>query len=212
MGGSQWRPAYSIGQQVTELFATAAAGGLFGGERPPVFIGHSFGSRALTQAAADRGDEIAGAILVDGVITPNRRPPVSSMLVDPRYGSLEEALARFNLKPAQACDNPFILDDIARASLEQAADGWRWRFDPEFYTKFALSDVWPALARARCPLACVYGDRSAVLTAEDIATMKAQAPAGTPFVRIPDAGHHIMADQPLALTAALRGLVESWLS
>jgi pimeloyl-ACP methyl ester carboxylesterase len=36
-----------------------------------------------------------------------------------------------------------------------------------------------------------------------------QTPFGTPFVDIPEAGHHVMVDQPLALVAALRALIET---
>ena len=212
MGGSQWRPAYSIGRQVTELFAAAEAGGALDGGIPPVFIAHSFGTRALAQAAADRGDELSGAILVDGVLMSKGRPPLNSMLLDPRYATLTEALARFNLKPAQQCENPYILDDIARASLEDTGAGWRWRFDPEYYRKFTISDVRPALANARCRLAIVHGEMSTVLTPEELDAQRSQAPAGTAFVGIPNAGHHIMVDQPIALTVALRSLVETWLS
>jgi pimeloyl-ACP methyl ester carboxylesterase len=212
MGGSDWRPEYSIDQEVIELFAAAEAGGLLATGTPPVFIAHSFGTRALAQAAIDRGNELSGAILVDGIVASTRRPPLDSMLADPHYGSLAEGLARFNLKPAQQCENLFILDDIARASLEETAKGWRWRFDPEFHRKFVFTDVWPSIAKARCPLALVHGDKSSVLTPDELDAQKAQAPAGTPFVEIPNAGHHIMADQPIALTVALRTLVETWLS
>jgi pimeloyl-ACP methyl ester carboxylesterase len=210
MGGSDWRQAYSLDLQVAELFAAARGAGLFAGDRPPVFVAHSFGTRALTQAAADRGDALSGAILVDGILAFGRMPPIDSMAKDPRYASLTEALARFSLKPDQHCDNPFILDDIARAALEQTGTGWRWRFDPEFYRKLSLNDVWPALARPRCPLALVHGEHSAVFTSNELDAEKAQAPAGTRFVCIPGAGHHIMADQPIALTAVLRRLIATW--
>jgi pimeloyl-ACP methyl ester carboxylesterase len=210
MGRSDWRDAYSTDLQIAELFAAADAAGLFAASKPPVFIAHSFGTRALTQAAAERGDELAGAILVDGVLAFGRLPPIETMAKDARYPSLENALARFTLKPNQSCDNPFILDDIARASLEQVHNGWRWRFDPQFYRKLKMIDVWPALARPKCPLALVHGQDSAVLLPDELAAEQAQAPAGTPFVCIPNAAHHIMADQPIALTAVLRSLIEIW--
>jgi pimeloyl-ACP methyl ester carboxylesterase len=37
--------------------------------------------------------------------------------------------------------------------------------------------------------------------------MAARMPAGTPLIPIPEAYHHVMADQPLALVAALRALL-----
>jgi hypothetical protein len=35
-------------------------------------------------------------------------------------------------------------------------------------------------------------------------------PPDTPVIPIPDAAHHVMVDQPLALVAALRRLLASW--
>ena len=35
-------------------------------------------------------------------------------------------------------------------------------------------------------------------------------PPGSPIFALPEAEHHVMLDQPLALTAALRGLLEGW--
>jgi hypothetical protein len=35
-------------------------------------------------------------------------------------------------------------------------------------------------------------------------------PPESPWIVIPDAGHHVMVDQPLALLAALRSVMECW--
>jgi pimeloyl-ACP methyl ester carboxylesterase len=211
MGGSGWREAYTVDQQVVELFAAAEAAGLWASTAPPVFIAHSFGTRALTRAAAGCGDRLSGAIMVDGSIA--MPPPHNHFMsgIARKYASLAEALARFDLKPPQDCENPYILDEIARAGLEQTGDGWRWRFDPHYQTKYSRRDVWADLAAARCRLAFVYGDRSTVVPPDLVAAQRSQAGAGTAFVGIPFAGHHVMFDQPIALTAALRALVEAWL-
>ena len=37
--------------------------------------------------------------------------------------------------------------------------------------------------------------------------MRETLPAGSPFVGVPEAGHHLMVDQPLAVVAALRALL-----
>ena len=37
--------------------------------------------------------------------------------------------------------------------------------------------------------------------------MRETLPSGTPFVAVPEAGHHLMVDQPLAVVAALRALL-----
>lgn len=211
MGGSDWRETYELDTLVAELFVAADCADLFGGKQPPVFVAHSFGTRAMTRAAATRGGEISGAILVDGVLSSGRAPPADFGANNRRYASLEDALARFTLKPDQPCDNAFILDDIARAGAERVADGWRWRFDPDYYRKFVRTDVWDDLSQPKCPLAMIYGKQSAVLTEEELAAERAQAPTGTPFIGIAEAAHHVMADQPFALTAAIQALVETWL-
>jgi pimeloyl-ACP methyl ester carboxylesterase len=210
MGGSDWRDAYSIDQQVEELFCAGAAAGLFAGARAPIAIGHSFGARAVVWAAAIRGEALAGAVLVDSAVMPNRWPTAGAGNHDPCYETLEAALARFNLRPPQPCANLFLLDAIARASLERKSKGWGWRFDPGYYDKHVYADVWPALARPRCPLALVYGAHSRALGAEQLDALRRQAPAGSPFIPIADAGHHIMVDQPIALAAVLGALAQTW--
>jgi pimeloyl-ACP methyl ester carboxylesterase len=209
MGGSQWREAYSTAQQAEELFAAAEAASLFAGARPPVFIGHSFGARAVAHAIQSRERALTGAILVDSTIMHDRLPAFGEGSA-PRYASLAEALSRFNLRPAQQCANLFLIDAIARAGVEETDGGWRWRFDPDYYRKYAISTVWPPSAELACRLAFVYGEDSAPVTAAELAAQQRQAPPGTPFIGIPDAGHHVMLDQPIALTVALRALLESW--
>ena len=39
------------------------------------------------------------------------------------------------------------------------------------------------------------------------ADMARRLPAGSPLIPIPQAFHHVMADQPLALVSALRGFL-----
>jgi pimeloyl-ACP methyl ester carboxylesterase len=42
------------------------------------------------------------------------------------------------------------------------------------------------------------------------AEMSRLVPGGMPVIDLPDAGHHPMLDQPLALVAALRTLLAVW--
>jgi pimeloyl-ACP methyl ester carboxylesterase len=211
MGGSGWRPSYTLDLQVEELFAAAQAGGLFEAERPPVFVAHSFGSRGVAHAMAKRGRELTGVILVDSTILPSQVPPLNLSTPDPRYPTIAEALSRFNLKPPQACENLFILDDVARGSLVEGPDGWRWRFDPEYLKKTVLQDVWDGIAAPPCKLAFIYGEDSATVQGDVIETQRKQAPPCTPFIGIPNAGHHLMFDQPVAVATTLSALKQSWL-
>jgi pimeloyl-ACP methyl ester carboxylesterase len=58
-------------------------------------------------------------------------------------------------------------------------------------------------AAAKCPLASFWGGRSTLTV--PLRERAAQVmPPGTPSIVIPDADHHVLVDQPLALIAALR--------
>ena len=48
------------------------------------------------------------------------------------------------------------------------------------------------------------------MTPDVVDYTRAHAPPGSPFLAIPEAGHHVMLDQPLALVSALRALLASW--
>ncbi len=184
----------------------------------PVVVGHSFGGRAAMGLARDFGDELLGAVMVDPPFfaSQNQRPrspprPARTRRVQP---SLSEIVARFRLQPAQRCDNPFILDFIARRSAHEVLDahgkpGWSLCFDPHFWEKFTWVDGAPILAAARCPMALIRGAKSQLLQAVDADYLMSFIP-GSPDVVIPEAEHHVMIDQPLAFVAALRALLAAW--
>ena len=117
---------------------------------------------------------------------------------------------RFRLAPPQGCDNLYLLDEIARQALVEENGVWRWRFDPLYFDNLLRGDAWGILATLTTRLAIIYGERSILFDGERLTAFIEQAPAGTPFIGIPEAGHHVMLDQPLALTAAIRTLLACW--
>jgi pimeloyl-ACP methyl ester carboxylesterase len=219
MGGSSWRDAYSMDLYAEEAFATAEAAGLFEAEEKPVFAAHSFGGRiALRCAAGLRGAELRAAVVIDTLI----RPPgvsVGGRPFDSRntrvYPTPEAALARFRLVPPQPCANRALFDYIACGSIRRVedgdgAEGWTWRFDPQIWDKLTDAPTAEDLARPACPIAAIQGARSALMIPEVTDYFRATAPPGAPVAIVPEAHHHIMLDQPLALVAALRGLLAGW--
>ena len=66
------------------------------------------------------------------------------------------------------------------------------------------------LAPVPCRVALLFGDRSKLMNDRRLDLIRLHTPADAPWIVIPDAGHHIMVDQPLALIAALRTLLEAW--
>lgn len=208
MGRSGWRDRYTLPQYVREAFAASEAAGLFEAETKPIIIGHSFGAYMAAIAAADHGERLRGAVIVDSTIRPERSqwPEIGAPQT---YASFAEARRRFRFAPAQACE-PYIGDWLARHALMEADGVWSWRFDPEIYGKLQFDNIWEMLARPRCPIAFVRGGASAVVTDELAAKQSAQAPKGTPYISVAGAGHHLMADKPLELVAALKALIADW--
>src|SRR5271165_5909688 len=218
MGRSDWREKYAFEQFVRESRAAGmAAGACKAG--PPVVVGHSFGGRVAMGLARDFGEEFAGAVMVDPPFfaPQNFRPPAPpqpSKLARPKP-SLAAVVARFRLMPPQPCENPFILDAIARRSAREVVDeqgrpGWALCFDPHFWEKFGRIDPAPIVAAARCPMALVRGAKSKLFKADDADYLMSFLKPGSPHVVIPEAEHHVMIDQPLAFVSALRALLASW--
>ncbi len=221
-GGSHWRARYSVAQYAREMVAVANAAGLYEAGAP-IFAAHSFGSRPLLNVAADAAlasDGLAPkvAIVIDSAVSAPESPDIGpSSRAKAIYPDLPGALARFRLMPPQACDNPFVLDYIARRSLMQVetgqVEGWTWRFDPLLFERLdgaRRADTDAALRAARCPLAFLYGDRSAVVRTDNLAYSRSIAPEGTLFASVPDAAHHLFLDQPLGFVARLRELLAVW--
>jgi pimeloyl-ACP methyl ester carboxylesterase len=208
MGGSAHREAYSIATFIEEARAVAAAAGL--GPRFTA-VGHSFGGFPLMAWAGQAGNPLARAVILDTPFSHDRRRPRGSGDA-PRphrvYPTLAAALARFRWAPVQPTAHLYIADFIARRSLVQVEDGgWTWRFDPFLWTSFEARDGSDPLRAPQAPVALLWGERSSLMPPELVADMAGRLPPGTPLVPIPDAGHHVMADQPLALVAALRALL-----
>ncbi len=224
MGGSQWRDRYSVHLFADEAFACAEHTGLFDGSRPPVFIGHSFGSFPVITCAHRAGERLRAAIVIDAPLytreqrtgrDADRGPPKASRATR-EYPSLNAALRQFRFVPAQPVAHPYIADHIARTSLRRISlqdpdtHAWTWRFDPMLWARYEGARTTDELRALRCPIANLYGARSSLVRPEVVASQRTMLPPGSPFVEIPDAAHHVMVDQPVALVAAMRGLLAGW--
>lgn len=208
MGASTHRNRYSVAQYVGEALAVADAAGFAG--RFAV-AGHSFGGFPALRLAARHGARIGQAIIIDTPLGGGKGPPRSD---NPRphkiYATLTQALARFRWAPLQPTPNPFIADFFARAGLMAVDGGWTWRFDPCLWHRFDHArdfDTAAMLAAIRVPLSYVWGEQSVLAEAGMVSRIRALMPPGTRLVGIPDAHHHLMADQPLALVAVMRALL-----
>ncbi len=218
MGESSWRDSYNFDRFSEEQIVVCEHAGLFEGGRKPVIVAHSFGGFITMNTASKHSDKFAGVMIVDSGIRPPEDewsgPPVRSTR-NRVYASLEAALARFRLAPAQPCENHYIVDYIARHSLKEVQNeagqtGWTWKFDPDLWGKLAYARRDPAemLARMACPVAFFRGAKTSLVTDEIWAFMRAAFP-DAPMSSIPEAQHHLILDQPLAVVAALDALMAS---
>ncbi len=206
MGGSGWRQIYREVDFAQDALAAAEAADLFA-EGPPVFAAHSFGCGPLLAGLSDYGDRLAGGIIIDTLIEPDAAIPDIGQQASHRvYPSMQDALSRFRLAPAQTCRNDYYVDWVARNALRAEDGGVVWSFDPQLWERLERIDKWKAVALSRCPLAMIYGERSVAVRENDIAGLRAHAPALGEVEKITDAAHHLMLDQPLATRNAIARL------
>jgi pimeloyl-ACP methyl ester carboxylesterase len=212
-GGSSWRDAYHVDQLGAEMFAVAAAAGLKQSSAGYFITAHSFGGGPTILATAAADAALSGIIVVDTALMRNEgKMPDDYSRKLRSYGSLTEGLARFRLAPPEPCENLYLLDFVGRNALVEENGAWRWCFDPNFLDRLVRRDSWAALAAPARRMAIMYGEISSLVTGQLLADVRRQAPPGTPFISIPQAGHHVMLDQPLALTAAINAVLACWLS
>ncbi len=210
-GDSGRRDAYSHWAWADEVIAVTEEARFPG---PPVVVGHSLGGMVTIMTAARFGDRLAGAVIVD---SPVRRPdPESEEGRSGRafrrpgiYPDEDSALRHFRLIPEQPCDQPHILDHVARRSLRQTEAGWTWKFDPMVFTH-TLIPLRDQLRSVRCRVALLRGELSVVVPPDTAEYMYELMGRNAPVISIPEAHHHLILDQPLAFVAALRTLLADW--
>ena len=119
----------------------------------------------------------------------------------------ETVLARFSTLPEDEAGLEYVRRHVAEQSVREVEGGWSWKFDPQI---FLSSQMEPEdLAEAGCEVALVRGERGMATT--DITESVAEILGGhVPVTLVPDAGHHIMFDQPIALIALLQTLIGQW--
>ncbi len=190
-------------------------------EGRPFLVGHSMGGFVAMVAASRYGDRLSGAILVDSPLRSQRdeAPAVNApsaasagwsfQRMTP-YADFETARSRFRLLPPQPTPHPFLVDYVAEKSVREDSDGFTWKFDPRVFERASSSSLREYFVSTRCRLAIVRGADSVVLPRETAESMAALLPGRVPLIEIPDAHHHVMFDQPLALLVAIRSLLAAW--
>ncbi|HUT76793.1 MAG TPA: alpha/beta hydrolase [Polyangia bacterium] len=210
-GESGRRDAYPRETWAREVLAVADDAHFDG---PPIVVGHSMGGFVTIAAAAEYGERLAGAVVLD---SPVRAPDPEAIEADrgksfrnPKvYPDVDAALAKFRTVPDQPTSLPFILDHIARLSLTPVADGVTWKFDPAIFRRETPRASSEMLPRVKCRIALFRAENG--LVTQDIGEyMYELLGRRAPVIEIPEAYHHIMLDQPLSLVTGLRTLFADW--
>ncbi len=210
-GDSDRRELYPRELWCDEVMAVAEDAGF---EGKPILVGHSMGGFVCIATAVDHGEELAGAIILE---SPVRQPDPEEeegargkAFRNPKvYPDVESAVARYRLVPEQHCDNQFILEYLARTSLRKVEGGYTWKFDPRVFRRISPRASHEILPKVRCRLALLRA-QFGMVTPDIGDYMYELLDRNAPVVEIPQAYHHLMLDQPLAVVTALRALLADW--
>jgi pimeloyl-ACP methyl ester carboxylesterase len=152
-------------------------------------------------------------VAIDSPLTdaPPEEQPIAERPPNKVYSTREEAIARFRTVPQQHSNLPFVERHVAIESLRRidpgSADGeggWTWKFDPGIFGQRGwVRDLLPRLEAPLTMVRCGHGMLDEAM-AERICGLHRD---GARVVDLPDAGHHAMFDQPLALIDTLRALL-----
>lgn len=210
-GDSDRRDAYPREVWAREVMTVARDAGFDG---PPIVVGHSMGGFVTITAAAEFGDELAGAVILD---SPVRRPDPEMeegthgrAFRNPKvYPDVETALQHFRTVPDQPSSLPYVIDHVARHSLVRTDAGFTWKFDPAIFRRVTPRAAREVLARATGRVA-LFRAENGLVTPDIGEYMYELLGRNAPVIEIPEAYHHIMLDQPLLLVTGLRTLLADW--
>jgi pimeloyl-ACP methyl ester carboxylesterase len=213
-GDSGRRTRYSLETWTDEVLAVADDSGMAG---KPIVVGHSMGGFVTIATAALHSDALSGVVVCDSPVS-EPDPEIDAARIGAAFGkprvyeSRESALDRFRTVPPQEHYLDYVMADVGPHSLTAVEGGWSWKFDHTVFSAFdgnPRAVARPYLKDVRCRLALLRSGRG--LVTEDIgAYMYELLGRVNPVIEIPEAGHHLMLDQPLLLITALNTLLADW--
>ncbi|MBW2269643.1 MAG: alpha/beta hydrolase [Deltaproteobacteria bacterium] len=210
-GDSGRRDAYPRETWAREVLAVAEDAGIAG---PPIVIGHSMGGFVTIMAAAEYGERIAGAVILDSPVRlPSEEERVGqagqAFRAPKVYPDIESALARYRTVPDQPSSLPYVMHHVARHSLRAVDGGYTWSFDRAIFQHVIPRASAEELPRVKSRVA-LFRAEYGLVTPDIGAQMYELLGRVAPVIEIPEAHHHIMLDQPLLLVTGLRTLLADW--
>ncbi len=218
-GDSDWRPRYSGQQFAEEVWAVCEAAKL--GPRPFV-VGHSFGGFVALETGHHYGGQLGGVLFMDFTTAPPEVYLEWGMRAEREgvqpgrklrvYEDQATALGRFRLIPEQPGVHPAVLRHMAEYGLKQVDGGWTWKFDPALFDHLEMGmDQRDKFAAMPCRSALMLGENSedeGALYADHMAEITG---GRIPRVTLPGTYHHLMFDDPMAVSMTISMLLQEWL-
>jgi pimeloyl-ACP methyl ester carboxylesterase len=198
-GSSDYCPRYTFTDWADDVMAVCAAFS----DQKPLLIGHSAGGRVAWKAAERHGRDLCGIVTVDSSL-----PPPAAQVRRGRtwpdqhrvYREHDEIVRHFRLTPDQPGTLPFVLRHIAQRSVREVAQGWTWSHDVNIHRQRQPEAM--VAAPLDCPVFVLRAEHG--ITEEAAAALIRRLVPSMIVCTVPEAGHHVMLDQPLALTGLLR--------
>lgn len=177
-----------------------------------VLVGHSMGGTVSLEYAATYPGRVGKLVVVDSTLRMTADRVAALRDVGSRQGrqytTREQFLEGFRLRPAGTTAAPAILRHLAQHSGREFPDGtWRHKFDRDVYATRETADGLPHWSRIRIPALLVKAERSARISPEVFAEVKARCPQAE-LVEVAGADHHVTLDNPGGFVRAVRAFLE----
>ncbi len=224
MGDSGHRDAYKLHERTNELTAFTEAMNF---ATKPFIVAHSYGGGIAIHAQEVFPDTFRGIITCDTMMmlpedlsrfTGRDREMSSNASGKQRiYPDWQTAYSRFRLSPEQPCNHAFLFEYLAKHSVKKIDEGWTWKFDPKILIRDAEEQNWWAdnadcFARLPAPKGIIHGQKSLLFGGQITNYLREKSTTPFPVIAIPDAHHHVMLDQPIALATAIDAILSAWIA
>jgi len=201
-----WRNAEAVAPVIEQAAPRAAA-----------VVGMSLGGVTTIRLAATRPDLVRRAVIVDvspqaqeAARTMSRadRGAVALVAGPPVYDSFE-AMAEAAVAVSPRRPRSAVERGVRHNSVRLPDGRWTWRYDLFGERPAALADftaLWEDVSAISAPAMLVRGGDSKFVTDDDVAQWRSRMP-GLRAEVVPDSGHAVQSDQPLALARLIEQFV-----
>ena len=200
------------------------------GHEGGVGIGHSLGGVVTLLAAVRRPDLFRAIILLDPVLLPRwvywmkwllpqrwweGRVPLARIARRRRDQWPDQAAARQHLRVKsvyRGMDDP-VFDDFIQAAIQPAREGVALTYSKAWEARIyaTVTNPWPALRKVRVPTLGIRGAASDTILPAAWRRWQRLQP-GARFRQIPQAGHLVPLEQPLAVSREIHAFLSNRLT